>query len=430
MSQSDPFDPFTSDRTIIKPSPANRRARVDTAASAASAAPETLLVDALFSAEGAPNALLGVAAPLLQLGRRLRAMPACANPGATRDAIARAVQQFDTVARAAGAPNEHVIAARYVLCTYLDEAASGTPWGAGVWSSQSLLVMFHNETSGGEKVFQLLSRLATEPRKHLPLLELMHVVLALGFQGRYQLRNDGQQQLAALRRRLLTLIQKERGEPERELSQHWAGVVRRARATDALPLWVVGAAIAALLTLVFVGLLMLLNRMSDPVFTSLAALRAPTPKPLVVRQAARPRLAEFLAPEIKAGQVSVDDRVDRSVVTIRGDGFFEPGSAEVAERVKPLLASIAAALNKVNGNVLVTGHTDSRPIVSVRYPSNWQLSQERADSVKDLLATTVSIDRLKAEGRGDAEPVAPNDSPAGRSRNRRVEITLFARPAS
>lgn len=430
MNQNDPFDPFTSDRTIIKPSPANRRGRMDPAAPATTAVPEAQPVDALFAAEGTPNALLGVAAPLLQLGQRLRAMPACANPAATRDAIARAVQQFDTEARAAGAPNEHVIAARYVMCTYLDEAASGTPWGAGVWNSQSLLVMFHNETSGGEKVFQLLSRLAAEPRKHLPLLELIYVAVALGFQGRYQLLGDGQQQLTALRRRLQTLIQKERGEPERDLSPHWAGVVRRASVSDALPLWVVGAAIAALLTLVFVGLLMALNRASDPVFTSLAALRAPTPKPLVVRQASRPRLAEFLAPEIKAGQVSVDDRVDRSVVTIRGDGFFEPGSADVADRVKPLLARIALALSKVDGKVLVTGHTDSQPIISVRYPSNWQLSQDRAVSVKDLLATTISMDRLKAEGRGDAEPVAPNDSAAGRARNRRVEITLYARPGS
>jgi type VI secretion system protein ImpK len=75
--------------------------------------------------------------------------------------------------------------------------------------------------------------------------------------------------------------------------------------------------------------------------------------------------------------------------------------------------------------VLVTGHTDNQPIRSVRYPSNWHLSQERAGSVKALLAGVIKPERLRAEGRADAEPVESNATPAGRARNRRVEITLF-----
>jgi type VI secretion system protein ImpK len=122
--------------------------------------------------------------------------------------------------------------------------------------------------------------------------------------------------------------------------------------------------------------------------------------------------------------------VDRSVVTLHGDNVFRPGSAEVSAPVRPLIERIAAALNAVPGNVLVTGHTDDRPIRSARFPSNWELSQERAANVRDLLAATVPPARLKAEGKGDADPVAPNDSPAGRARNRRVEVTLFAKPGS
>ena len=56
------------------------------------------------------------------------------------------------------------MAARYVLCTMIDEAAADTPWGgSGVWGRHSLLAMFHNETEGGEKVFQLMARLAEKP---------------------------------------------------------------------------------------------------------------------------------------------------------------------------------------------------------------------------------------------------------------------------
>jgi len=123
--------------------------------------------------------------------------------------------------------------------------------------------------------------------------------------------------------------------------------------------------------------------------------------------------------------VAVKDLDNRSIITIKGDGFFDPGSATVAAEVRPLLVRIAEALNSVPGQVQVVGHTDSQPIRSVRFPSNWHLSQERAKAVAQLLSATVQPARLTAEGRADAEPVAPNDTPANRARNRRVEIILF-----
>jgi len=116
------------------------------------------------------------------------------------------------------------------------------------------------------------------------------------------------------------------------------------------------------------------------------------------------------------------------VVVIRGDGFFEPASADVADRVKPLLGRIAEALQQLPGPVMVTGHTDNQPIRSLRFPSNWHLSQARADSVKALLGATLKADRLRADGRADSEPVDDNSSAAGRARNRRVELTLTATP--
>ena len=139
-------------------------------------------------------------------------MSACADPAALRDALARGVRRFEAQARASGVATEQVTAARYILCTMLDEAASSTPWGAGVWARQSLLVTFHNETWGGEKVFQLLARLAQKPAQHLHLLELMSMVLALGFEGRYRV-GARPAELDAIRARLSQLIRKERGEP-------------------------------------------------------------------------------------------------------------------------------------------------------------------------------------------------------------------------
>ena len=75
--------------------------------------------------------------------------------------------------------------------------------------------------------------------------------------------------------------------------------------------------------------------------------------------------------------------------------------------------------------MLVTGHTDNQPIRSLRFPSNWHLSQSRAEAFRNLLAERVEIGRLRAEGRADAEAVADNATPAGRAKNRRVEVTLM-----
>ena len=264
------------------------------------------------------------------------------------------------------------------------------------------------------------------------------MALSLGFEGRYRVLDNGRQQLEALRERLAQMLRNQRGEYERDLSPHWRGAPVKKRALfESLPLWVAGAIAALLLVGAYSYFAVKLNTDSDPLFAAIQGIRVQAPAPRVAAAPpppaapAKPRLAGFLKPEIEAGLVAVRDENNRSVITIRGDGFFEPGSATIADKVLPLLGRIAEALNAVPGQVLITGHTDSVPIRSARFPSNWHLSQERAKSVAQLLGATVAPARLSAEGRADSEAVAPNDTPANRARNRRVEITLYpARQAS
>ena len=64
------------------------------------------------------------------------------------------------------------------------------------------------------------------------------------------------------------------------------------------------------------------------------------------------------------------------------------------------------------------------PIRTIRFPSNWELSKARAESVARLIAARIGPARVRYDGRGDSEPVTPNDTPQGRAKNRRVEITL------
>jgi type VI secretion system protein ImpK len=142
-----------------------------------------------------------------------------------------------------------------------------------------------------------------------------------------------------------------------------------------------------------------------------------------------PRLAQFLRRDIEANLVEVHDEVDRSIVVVRGDGTFAPGSASLLSDREDLMGRIGDAIAKVPGRVLVTGHTDNQPLSrSARYPSNFVLSDERAQTVAGILSThQVAADRITAEGDADSHPVKDNATPAGRAANRRVEITVFTR---
>ena len=446
-----PFAAFEGDRTLIKPS-AGRAPRPGDAApevpggwstqaaAAGRAAPAAQGVLGIPDGSALPphaslNPLVQCAAPLLAAAPRLRATLRHPNPAALREQLAESVRRFEAGARAQGLPNDQVVAARYVLCTLLDEAASSTPWGgSGAWAAHSLLVQFHNEGWGGEKVFQLLTRLAENPAQHRNLLELVYVTLSLGFEGRYRVATDGRAQLDSLRERLATMLRNLAGPADKALSLQWRGIAMPAvRLRDGVPIWVVAAGTLLLLALVFADLRLALNVQTDATFSALQALDAktavapPAPPPATPPP---PRLAQLLQPDIAAGLVLVKDQADRSTVTLLGDTLFDPGSADVAGRAVPLFTRVAAALNQVPGQVTISGHTDNQPIRSLRFPSNWHLSKERAASVQRLLAASVKPERLSAEGRADTEPVADNGSAEGRARNRRVEILLTATPAN
>jgi type VI secretion system protein ImpK len=428
MSTPDPFAAFESERTIVKPRPRTPVAAVP-AASEHSATMDTAPPE--IGEIALLNPLVSCASPLLLLAGRLRHLTQPPNASSLRASTAAAVQRFDAAARGQGINNETVLAARYVLCTAIDEAVANTPWGvAAGWNKQSLLVQFHNETWGGEKVFQLLGKLAQDVHTHRQLLELVYCVLALGFEGRYRVLDNGRSQLDTVRARLAELIRKDRPPLEQALSPHWRGEATGAmRLRDTLPLWVLVVLFALVLALTWVGLRMWLNQRSDTLYSAIAALRVPQqvapPARIPEPPAPTPRLARFLEPEIKEGLVTVTDSADRSTVRLRGDSFFASGSAEPTAASLPVLRRIGEALAQVRGEVLITGHSDNQPIRSLRYPSNWHLSTARAQGVMAALTAQVDPARMRADGKADAEPIAPNDTPTNRAYNRRVEIVLF-----
>jgi len=435
MSTPDPNPaPPDPDATMLVLNPGGRR---PAAAGAGGAGPATAAPAPAptVPAGSGLNPLVRAANPLLDLVVPLRHTMQPPDLEQLRERLAQAIRTFETEARDAGVALDAIAAARYALCTLLDETIAGTAWGNGVWGSRSLLVAFHNEAFGGEKFFLVLQRLSQDPARHLDLLELMYLCLALGLEGRFRVAEQGQAQLATLRERLLALIRQHRRAAETGLSPHWRGA--QAPAPSPLrrtPVWVLAAVGCVLLLAAQLIASGVLNSASDPVFARLSALRQAAPQ--AASPAAAPpapgRIAGFLAPEVAQGLVTVSETPGRTTITLRGEGMFAAGSAEADAHRADLLGRIGQALNTLPGKVLVIGHTDdTRPGLSARYPSNYDLSKARAASVMALLAARAGpASRYSAEGRGDTEPLVPNDGVAARARNRRVDLVVLAPAAA
>ena len=389
--------------------------------------------DAAFTGASSNNQLVAAANPLLNAIPQIRHSVSHDDQVALRQRLIDEIRRFEVRCQQAGLPYEVIVGARYCLCTALDESAALTPWGSsGGWSSNGLLVTFHNETWGGEKFFQLLARLSQNPREHILLLEMINYCLLLGFEGRYRVLDNGRTQLETIKQRLWQMIRGVRGSYPPPLSPHPEDrPVLRKLWRPMVPLWACVALAGFIACLFYIVLNWRLGDNTSPVLAKIYQSQLPE---TTIQQPARQlpavlNLRGFLKPEIEAGLVAVKDEADRSVVILKGDGLFASASTVVRDRYEPVVNRIAQAMNNVSGKILVVGYSDNVPIRSARFASNYELSLERARSVQKMLQGSLSQpDRVKAEGRGEINPVAPNTTPENRARNRRVEITLLVSP--
>ncbi len=431
-----------TDRTIIRPVPGGRSttppppAPRDTQPSPARAA-------APLPAEGAEtisfglNPLIEAAAPLLQLLGRLRNTYTQPDAGELRERTIQQIRSFERSARDAGVPMDQLRPAHYALCASLDDVVQNAPWGSGGgWTAHGLVATFHEETRAGERLFVLLDRLKTNPGNFLPVLELIYLCLSLGFQGQYRLSPRGPAELDRIREDLYTIIMRQRQAADPALSPHWQGVVAPYRpARFVVPTWVLGACALAVIGVLFVWFSTGLNAASDDVFAQMlgaplahmpqivrpAPVRPPPPAPA----AAPDPLCVFLKPEVDQGLVTVVCDRAMPIVRVRNAGMFASGSATVAPGYVRLLERIGEALKAEKGPVTVDGYTDNQPIHTVQFPSNFQLSQARAEAARAIIVRTLGdAGRVTAQGHADANPVAANTTPQGREENRRIEVVL------
>ena len=127
-----------------------------------------------------------------------------------------------------------------------------------------------------------------------------------------------------------------------------------------------------------------------------------------------------------AGKLQVELRENRMIVRLGDQILFDPGKTELKKEGQDALRQVAAVLKDIpNRNYQVAGHTDNIPIKSKRFRSNWDLSTARAVEVVNFMVSSgLDPRRLSAAGYADQAPVAANDTPENKAKNRRIEITL------
>jgi chemotaxis protein MotB len=136
-------------------------------------------------------------------------------------------------------------------------------------------------------------------------------------------------------------------------------------------------------------------------------------------------LSGAMAPLVREGRVSVTETARGVTVEINASVLFTPGDAKLDLSAIKALSAVAEILARTDYPVTVEGHTDTTPISTAQFPSNWELSVVRASSVVRLfVAAGVPPQMLTATGYGEQRPVASNDSEDGRARNRRVAILI------
>ncbi|BBP44995.1 flagellar motor protein MotD [Thiosulfatimonas sediminis] len=133
--------------------------------------------------------------------------------------------------------------------------------------------------------------------------------------------------------------------------------------------------------------------------------------------------------EVNPKDVQIEETDDYVKITLFSDSFFESGRATINDATREQLEKLGETLAGRDQTITITGYTDTLPINNLIFPSNWELSAARAATVaRTFIDMGLTASQVTIAGKADNDPVAENDTPYGRSLNRRVIIYVDKRP--
>ena len=408
--------------------------------------PRIALEDALrgtgADAGGSSNPLIRAAANLLILLGRLRTGLVEMQSGPLIEHVAREIDQFERNALAAGVSPMDASDAKYALSATADDIVQNLP-GAdrGTWLQYSMIARFFNERSSGIGFFRKMDDAMKAPGQRFNLLELMLTCLSLGFEGQYRTMPNGGVELSRIRQAMHETLRRVQPRPDDDISVIWQAVPMRAgRRYGGTPLWVIASVAAAMVVALFATLSTLLSYRGTEVEGQVAALHAGLPTIVIERQVQQAAFVPFVPPEntqlmriraglaeaLEAGRVGVEEQGNFIMIRVGDSLQFASGSAELAADFTALAQEIVTVIDTEPGPIRVVGYTDSIPPSGRgRYRTNEALSLARAETVSGILAGMMTDPaRITVEGLGPLNPIADNETPEGRARNRRVEVMI------
>lgn len=222
------------------------------------------------------------------------------------------------------------------------------------------------------------------------------------------------------------------------------------RSPESRERWLLSYADFTTLLFSFFVVLYALSRTAPESASQLPAISASTalaqlmePQPVLQNASAKPahaqnldldevheQLAKAFSREIANGSVALSSKPDGIVLSLREAGFYESGMSTPRPSSMRSLMHVAQILKTSDCDLRVEGHTDSLPIHTQQFSSNWELSTARATSLVRLFTDSAGIDpaRLAAAGYAGHRPIASNATAVGRAQNRRVDLIFLASP--
>jgi len=365
------------------------------------------------------NPCVAAAMPSLLMMERIRGQQGIDNLS-IRAQMLRELQHFSqTLLKQQMLPDD-VRRMSYLLCTYLDGMFAELRENG--LTAMNLLIELHRDSWGGEKCFDDLDHYLKNPHQFRNILGLYHLILSMGFKGKYHVLERGDVLLADLFIRLNTTLY------EKGFTQSLSRVKSHA-VTGSLtlftPLKLLSYGLLACL-MTYGGISFLLHDKSREIRNAIMVWEPPVPRKINIMETLPQPLPQIL----NEGWLEVREDPRGWLLLFTSDGAFRTGKSVLSPEFvkKRNIERLGEALAGWPGDLEVIGHTDAQQFRNKSSGDpNMRLSQERANMVADKLKEGTLVNtkyqrNIIAVGKGDTEPLADNSTDEGRRKNRRVDI--------